>query len=192
MKRITALWQASPRKIVGALFVLSLAAMMAVASGASFTSTSANAGNIVTAGTLSHSNSAAPGAILSISKIRPGESQSGYTDITNTGDVDGVFTLSESNVSDSDLANPLSAKLDVVVDDLGDPAAPTAPVQKYSGKLGAMGARAMGTLASGDVHRYRFTVKFPDGGIPAGPTSGDNAYKGGSTTVDYDWESVSN
>jgi len=39
MQRITALWQASPLRLVGALFALSLAAMMAVASGASFTST---------------------------------------------------------------------------------------------------------------------------------------------------------
>ena len=59
MQRVSALWQASPRKLVGALFVLMLAAMMAVASGASFTSTSANVGNIVTAGTLEHSNSPA-------------------------------------------------------------------------------------------------------------------------------------
>ena len=64
MQRITALWHDSPLKLVSALFVLSLAAMMAVASGASFTSTSANAGNIVTAGNLTHSNSKAPGAIL--------------------------------------------------------------------------------------------------------------------------------
>jgi len=191
MQRITALWQASPLKLVGALFALSLAGMMAVASGASFTSTSANAGNIVTAGNLSHSNSAAPGAILSVSGLVPGDSQSGSTDITNTGDVNGVFTLSKSGVVDSDPANPLSAKLDLVVEDLGDPASPTAPVVKYSGKLGAMGARAMGTLAPGDTHRYRFTVTFPDGGTPAGPLSGDNAYKGGSVTVQYDWEAVS-
>ena len=57
MQRVSALWQASPRKLLGALFALTLAAMMAVASGASFTSTSANAGNIVTAGDLSHGNS---------------------------------------------------------------------------------------------------------------------------------------
>jgi spore coat-associated protein N len=192
MNRFTALWKASPRKVVGALFVLSLAAMMAVASGASFTSTSANAGNIVTAGNLTHSNSKAPGAILNVSKLKPGESQSGYTDITNTGDVDGVFTLAKSNVSNTDTANPLSDKLNVVVEDLGDPAAPTAPAVKYSGTIGSMGATSVGTLAAGDVHRYRFTVTFPDGGTPSGPTTGDNAYKGDSLTVDYNWESVSN
>ena len=73
MQRVTALWQASPNKIVGALFALALAAMMAVASGASFTSTSANVGNIVTAGNLSHSNSKADGMILDVDELIPGD-----------------------------------------------------------------------------------------------------------------------
>jgi spore coat-associated protein N len=192
MQRVAALWQASPLKLVGALFALSLAAMMAVASGASFTSTSANAGNIVTAGNLKHSNSKDPGMILNVSKLKPGESQSGFTDITNTGDIAGVFTLTKSNVVNSDATNPLSAKLDLVIEDLGDPASPTAPVQKYTGKLGSMGAISMGTLVANEVNRYRFTVTFPDGGTPSGPTTGDNAYKGDDVTVDYAWESVSN
>jgi spore coat-associated protein N len=193
MQRITALWQSNPLKLVSALFVLSLAAMMAVASGASFTSTSANAGNIVTAGNLTHSNSK-PGAILNVARIKPGESQSGTVDISNTGDVSGVFTVSESNILDSDSANKLSAKLNLVVSDLGDPGAtvPPAPVVKYSGELGALPATDLGAFATGATHRYKFTVTFPDGGTPAGPTSGDNAYKGGSVTVDYNWESVSN
>ena len=79
-----------------------------------------------------------------------------------------------------------------MVEDLGDPSSPSAPVTKYSGKLGAMGATALGTFASGDAHRYKFTVTFPDGGTPPGPTTGDNAYKGDNVTVDYNWESVSN
>lgn len=192
MRRITALWQDSPLKIVSALFVLSLAAMMAVASGASFTSTSANAGNIVTAGNMTHSNSKSPGAVLNVTGLTPGQSDNGTVDITNTGDVAGVFTLSNSNISNSDLSNPLSSKLDLVVEDLGSPSSPSPAVTKYSGKLGAMGVTALSTYAAGEAHRYRFTVTFPDGGTPSGPTTGDNAYKGDNVTVDYNWESVSN
>jgi hypothetical protein len=194
MQRVTALWHDSPLKLVSALFVLSLAAMMAVASGASFTSTSANAGNVVTAGNLSHSNSKAPGALLTVSGLTPGDSDSGTVDLTNTGDAAGVFTLSKSGVSNSDTANPLGAKLDLVVEDLGDPGAstPPAPVTKYSGKLGPMSAVGLGTWAAGEKHRYKFTVTFPDGGTPSGPNSGDNAYKGDSVSVNYNWESVSN
>jgi spore coat-associated protein N len=192
MQRITALWNDSPLKLVSALFVLSLAAMMAVASGASFTSTSANAGNIVTAGNLTHSNSKAPGAILNVSALKPGQSDSGTVDITNTGDTAGAFTLTKSGILNSDTSNPLGAKLDLVVEDLGSPSAPTAPALEYSGKLGAMGALALATYAPGEAHRYKFTVTFPDGGVPAGPNSGDNAYKGDNVTVNYNWESVSN
>ena len=191
MQRITALWHESPLKIVSALFVLSLAAMMAVASGASFTSTSANAGNIVTAGNMTHSNSRAPGTILNVSALKPGESQSGTVDITNTGDVAGVFSLSKANVVDSDTSNPLSSKLDLVVEDLGPPSAPTAPALEYGGELGAMGVIDLGTFAPAAGHRYKFTVTFPDGGTPSGPATGDNAYKGDNVRVDYNWESVS-
>ena len=191
MQRISALWHESPLKIVSALFVLSLAAMMAVASGASFTSTSANAGNIVTAGTMSHSNSK-PGAILNVSGLKPGESQSGTVDITNTGDGAGAFSLSKSGVVNSDATNPLASKLDLLIEDLGPPAAPTAPSVEYTGKLGAMGTTALATFAPGAAHRYKFTVTFPDGGTPSGPATGDNAYKGDNVTVDYNWESVSN
>ena len=191
MQRVSALWQASPRKLVSALFILSLAAMMAVASGASFTSTSANAGNVVTAGILSHGNSTS-GAILTVDKLTPGDTATGYTNITNTGDVSGDFTLTKSIVSDTPLATPFGAKLDLVIDDLGDPSAvpAPAPVNVYTGKLSAMGARAAGTLAAGDVHRYRFTVSFPDSGKPSGPTAGDNRYQGGRVEVDYNWEAV--
>jgi spore coat-associated protein N len=185
MQRISALWQASPNKIVGALFALSLVAMMAVASGASFTSTSANAGNIVTAGILSHSKSK-PGAILNVSALAPGHSDNGTVTITNTGDVAGVFSLSKGNVVNDDTIHPLGSKLDVVITDV------TTSTQVYGGELGAMGVRPAGTIAPGASHTYDFTVSFPDGGIPAGPDVDDNAYKGDSVTLDYNWESVSN
>ena len=191
MQRISALWHESPLKIVSALFVLSLAAMMAVASGASFTATSANAGNIITAGTMSHSNSKAGSTILNVTGLKPAQSDSGTVDITNTGDSAGVFTLTKSNVLDGDTANPLSSKLDLLVEDLGPPSAPTAPQQRYAGRVGAMGAIGLGTYTAGEAHRYKFTVTFPDGGVPSGPTTGDNAYKGDNVTVDYNWESVS-
>ena len=69
----------------------------------------------------------------------------------------GVFTLSRSAVVNSDTANPLGAKLDLVVEDLGDPAAavPPAPVVKYTGKLGPMGA--VGAAAPGPPARRTAT-----------------------------------
>lgn len=186
MQRVSALWQASPRKLVGALAVLMMAAMMAVASGASFTSTSANVGNIVTAGTLSHTNSA--NTILDVQKLMPGDSAEGTVTLTNTGDGDGVFSLQKANLVDSDPAVPFSAKLDLLIEDVTDPAN---PIVRYTGKVGGMGTRAMGTIAPTQSRTYKFTVTFPDGGKPSAPDAGDNLYKGASTTVDYNWESVS-
>src|SRR3954452_7483244 len=153
MQRVSALWQASPRKLVSALFILSLAAMMAVASGASFTSTSANAQNVVTAGNLSQSNSKAPDAILTVSKLFPGQSSTGFTDIKNTGDVPGVFTLTESNIVDTPTTNPFSAKLKLTINDLGNPTSPVAPSvanELDSNTLGSMGPITVGTLAANE------------------------------------------
>ena len=188
MQRVSALWQASPNKIVGALVALALASMLAVASGASFTSTSANTGNIVTAGILSHDNSKDGAAILTVAKMVPDETKTGTVTLENDGDVDGVFTLSESNVDDSDATNPMSAKLDLTVTDITDPAN---PVGVYTGKLGAMTEQDLGTWGADEQHTYEFSVHFPDGGTPAGPNAGDNRYKGDSVEVDFNWESVS-
>jgi spore coat-associated protein N len=187
MQRVSALWQASPRKLVGALFVLMLAAMMAVASGASFTSTSANVGNIVTAGNLSHSNTANPdGTILRVDNLMPDDSATGTVTLANTGDGPGLLTLSKSALANSNPALPFSSKLDLTV---VDPSDPTNPI--YQGKLGDMGPQDMGSVAAGASRTFEFTVHFPDGGKPANATSGDNRYKDASTTVNYDWELVS-
>src|SRR4051812_49511417 len=101
MQRVSALWHASPRKVVGALFVLMLAAMMAVASGASFTSTTPNVGNVVAAGVMSIDSDKTGGAILNIHGLVPGHSANGTVTLSNTGDAAGVLTLSKSNVSET-------------------------------------------------------------------------------------------
>src|SRR3954451_18891835 len=184
MKRVSALWQASPRKVVGALFILMLAAMMAVASGASFTSTTPNVGNVVTAGVMKIDTDKNGGAILDIHGLVPGNHpQSGSVTLTNSGDADGVLTLSKSNVSNSGPA--LSSKVDLVITDTSNGST------VYSGKLGNMPARPAGAIAKGNSKTYDFTVSFPDGGLPAGPTSGDNAYQSASTSVDFAWDAVS-
>src|SRR5690242_11622430 len=99
MQRIAAVWHASPQKMVGVLFALLLAAAMAVGSGANFTSQSVNAGNLVAAGTLKVQGPAS--AVLSIDKLRPTESQSGEATISNTGNTQGAFTVTASNLADT-------------------------------------------------------------------------------------------
>ncbi len=190
MQRVSALWQASPRKLVGALFILMMVAMMAVASGASFTSTSANVGNIVTAGTLEHSNVTGntDHTILNVADLMPGHSDTGTVTLKNTGDGDGVLTVDKSNLVNSNPALPFSSKLMLKIQDVTDP---VNPVDIYDGRLGTMGSQAMGTVAPNAERTFLFTVEFPDGGTPSSATTGDNRYKNAQTQVDYNWEMVS-
>ena len=192
MKRIYSAVQASPRKAFGLVATLVLATAVVMGSGAAFNATSANPGNTFTAGNLSHSNSKAGAAILTAAGLEPGESTTGTVDITNTGDGSGAFTLGSSNLTDTPASPAFSGKLDLTIVDCGTPAGGCAnPTGVYSGKLNALSTQSLGTFASGAAHRYRFTVSFPDGGTPSGPSSGDNAYQDASTSVEFDWESVS-
>jgi spore coat-associated protein N len=188
MQRIAAVWHASPQKLVGVLFALLLAAMMAVGSGANFNSTSANPGNVVTAGNLMHSNDSAGAAFLTVSKLRPGQSDTGTVTLTNTGDVNGVFSLAKTVVTDSlsATATPFASKLRLKVEDLTAGGAAL-----YDNVLGSMGTISANTIAPGvaQAHTYKFTVTFPDAG---GANGSDNVYKAASVKVDFNWEAVNN
>jgi spore coat-associated protein N len=174
-----------PLRVLGALAALTTAVAVAVGSSASFTATSANPSNTFAAGTLSILNSKEGLAVLTASDMKPGDLATGTVDVENTGSLSGAFTLSPSNVVDSDGANPLSAKLNLVVKDCGDfssgtPTCDAGDPQKYSGTIAAMGSSALGTFAANEKHRYQFAVTFDAG---AG-----NAYQGGTSSVEFDWD----
>ena len=184
MQRFAAVWHASPQKMVGVLFALLLAAMMAVGSGANFNTTSANPGNIVTAGNLKSTNT---GALANIDKIKPGETRSlGTVTLKNDGDIDGVFTLAKTVTADSTgPANPFANRLTMKVVDTS--VTPNATV--YNGPLSTMPAQGLGTWAPGDQHVYAFSVTFLDN-TTGGVNGLDNLYKGAAATVRLDWEGV--
>jgi hypothetical protein len=188
MQRFSAVWHASPQKMVGILFALLLAAMMAVGSGANFNSTSANPGNVVTAGNLMHENKKDGLAVLTADKIKPGESKTGTVAIENTGDIDGVFSIARTITQDTTGAltpsNPFAAHLNLKIENLTTPGPAL-----YDGLLSAMtGAQGSDVIAPGDTATYRFTVTFNDGG----PNGADNAFKSATTTTRFDWEAVNN
>jgi hypothetical protein len=173
-----------PLRALGALSALVAAVAVAVGSSASFTASSANPSNTFAAGTLSILNSNEGLAVLTASNMKPGDSATGTVDVENSGSLSGAFTLSRSNIVDSDGSNPMSAKLDLVVKDCGDfsGGAPTCdagdPV-KYTGTIAAMGSSALGTFAASEKHRYQFAVTFS--------SSAGNAYQGDSSSVQFDW-----
>ena len=200
MQRFAAVWHASPQKMVGVLFALLLAAMMAVGSGANFNSTSASPGNVVTAGILSHSNSAgtAATAILKVSKLKPGQSDTGTVKITNTGNVDGVFSVARTIDRDTTNTltppNPFAAHLKLKIVDLD---APPATSVVYDGLLSAMtGTRGAATIqpGAGNAHTFDFTVTFVDGNAvtPTVPNGADNAFQAAEVEATFNWEGVTN
>jgi hypothetical protein len=159
-------------RMLGAFSALIAAVAVAVGSSASFTASSANPSNTFAAGTLSILNS------------KEGLAATGTVDVQNTGSLSGAFSLSRSNIVDSDGANPLSAKLNLVVKDCGDfslgtPTCDAGDPQKYSGTIAAMGSSALGTFAANEKHRYEFAVTFD--------SSAGNAYQGDNSSVQFDW-----
>lgn len=174
-----------PMRVLGALSALIAAVAVAVGSSASFTASSANPSNTFAAGTLSILNSKEGLAVLTASGMKPGDSATGTVDVQNTGSLSGAFSLSRSNIVDSDGANPLSAKLNLVVKDCGDfssgtPTCDAGDPQKYSGTIAAMTSTALGTFAANEEHRYQFAVTFD--------SSADDAYQGDSSSVQFDWD----
>jgi spore coat-associated protein N len=173
-----------PMRMLGAFSALIAAVAVAVGSSASFTASSANPSNTFAAGTLSILNSKEGLAVLTASGMKPGDSATGTVDVQNTGSLSGAFSLSRSNIVDSDGANPLSAKLNLVVKDCGDfslgtPTCDAGDPQKYSGTIAAMGSSALGTFAANEKHRYQFAVTFD--------SSADDAYQGDNSSVKFDW-----
>jgi spore coat-associated protein N len=188
MSRISVILS-SPRHLLGALLVALLAFGAVVGSGASFTSKSANPSNTFSTGNLAQSNSKEGAAVLTATKMLPGETTSGTVTITNSGDVAGTFTLSRSSLSDTAGPNggKLSGQLDLKVEDVTK----GAPKTVYSGKVDAMGAQSLGSFAASEARTYQFTITFPNGGTPSSPTTGDNLYKGSSMSVGYQWDAAS-
>jgi hypothetical protein len=176
----------SPRKAIASAGVLLVAAAVAVGSQASFNSASGNPNNVITVGILKLSNGHPNSAVLSVSNIKPGGSASGTVNIGNSGDINGTLALAEANLVDTPSSPAFSAKLKLLVQDLGSTSCTSncsAPVTVYNGTLGSMPTLALGTFAAGVTHQFKFTVTFPD----SGTASGDNAYKNASTTADFDW-----
>jgi hypothetical protein len=177
---------ASPRRLLIALGALLISTAVVIGSGASFNSTSANPGSLITTGSIVVTDSLAGQSILNLHAVAPGATSSATVDITNGGNVPATLTLAEANLINAPTSPALSAKLTLLVKDLGAPSCTVScpgAVTVYTGALGSMGTMPLGTFAAGATHRYSFSVSFPDGGSGGA----DNAYGGASTTVDFRW-----
>ena len=182
MTRLHAL-AAHPRRTLGALAVVLAAVGITVGSGASFTASAANPGNVFTTGTLLIGNSPST-ALLSMSGLKPGDSNSSTVDITNTGSLAGDFVLKTANPTGY---AALLAQLDLTVVDCGAwtvtaPGCVTGTTTVYTGKVGSLTNSSLGNYAGAVKHRYKFTATLP--------SSTDDTYQGKTASVDFAWSAT--
>ena len=187
MKRMKFLFGQRRMQVLLTLAVLLLAASVVIGSGANFTSTSANAGNVFTAGNLSHTNDADALLDLSGVKLKPDDRwvSVGSVTLTNDGDIDGAFTLATSDLVDTPgaghsayLSNVLWLRV------------MRGTTEVYNGLISGVDTADARTIRAGDPATYKFAVMFPDTGAPGGANLGDNRFKGASLTIDFDLEAV--
>jgi hypothetical protein len=162
------------KRTIAGLATALAAVGIAVGSGATFNSASANPANTFSSGTFEHTNSKDGASIVTGTKMVPGDSETGTVTITNTGDVAGKFSLAETNDS-----NGFSAgSLDLTIEDVTG-----TPDEVYDGDLGGVPSTDLGTFAAGEARTYKFTVTLDQ-------TAG-NSDQGKSATADYEWTAVS-
>jgi spore coat-associated protein N len=182
MKRMRVLISQRRMMVLVTLTVLVLAATALVASSASFTATSANPGNMFTAGILDMSNTPSTG-FFTVDKMIPNQTASGTVTIQNTGDVAGNFYLAKAVSAET---KSFGDKLDLTI---------TGPGVNWTGKVNtafASGRLSLGSIAPGaaNARTYTFTVHFPDTGVDGTGIGNDNGYMGGTVTASFTWTAV--
>jgi spore coat-associated protein N len=192
-----------PKRTLGALALGLTAVGLAVGSGADFSARTANPSNTFSAGTLSMDNSKNGAAILTATNMKPGgAAQTGTVDIKNTGTIDGNFSLSRDQLTNSDGGGdnpvPFSSKVGVWVVDCGKYTTvngaygPELVVPQcgdaddatlYNGTLaGQSSDLALGTYHPGDHHRYWFGATLD--------SSAGNEYAGDGASARYVFDAV--
>ena len=114
-------------------------------------------------------------AILTAHGMAPGDVRTGSIDVTNIGDTGGTFALGAIGLTPT----PLARELDL---DVRDVTAGRTPTVVYSGKLASLSSVALGDMAQGEAHRYRFSISLPS-------DAGDS-YQGASSAVTFLWSAT--
>jgi spore coat-associated protein N len=163
-----------PRRLLATLALILAATGVAIGSGASFVSASVNPSNTFASGALTQSNSKAGAAILTAANMKPGDTKSGTVTITNTGTLGGAFSVTESAVDSKYTTTVLKLK---VTDD-------TAGKDVYSGNLGGLGTKTLGTWTKNEAHTFTFTITFPE------TNTDQNADQNKTATADFTWNAT--
>jgi hypothetical protein len=114
-------------------------------------------------------------AILSADRMAPGDVRTGYIDVTNIGDTAGAFALGSTGLTGTSLADELDL-------DVRDVTPGRTATVVYAGKLASLSSVALGDMAQGEAHRYRFSVSLP--------SDADDSYQGASSAVTFMWSAT--
>jgi spore coat-associated protein N len=140
-------------------------------------------------GDLHLANSRDGQAIFQASGLAPGRSVTGTVQLVNSGTLPGDLSLQQLDVLDKPGAGGGRLSNAVTLDIKDVTGGNSVPI--FAGRLGGLGSRPLGAIGPGEARTFRFTASLPDGGLPPGPTAGDNAYKGAGLTVRYAWTATS-
>ena len=163
------------KKILVPLATLVAAGAVAIGSGATFSSTTANTISSVTSGTLTHTNSKNNAAVFNLSNIKPGDVVNGALTITNTGSLPAAFSLTETSSTNGFADNALTLTITNT----------TTGTKVYDGNFGGLtdGTKnALGTVEPGVANAYQFSVRLSD--------TADNTQQAKSASAAYTWDST--
>ena len=157
--------------------------MLGIAAGASALPRNPELGRMAAEGPVKISSSKNGVALLQGTGIKPGDRVTGLITLSNKGDKTGKLSLLISGVRDHPglYGGRLSSVLRLRVDDLTSHSAPVETTLNRATPV------ALADLKGRQARTYKVTATFPDGGIPAGPTLGDNAQQGSSVEVALAW-----
>ena len=146
----------------------------------SFTSTSANPKNTVSAGSMTQDNSADDTAIMKASGMVPGDVVKGSATIENVGEASGDFTLRVKDVTDRSGRTEASSRP-------GSTSTCTTKTRpRRSGpERWPSSTSSLGTWTPGEERTYRFEVTLPEEGASA-----DNAFQRSKATASFEWNAV--
>lgn len=158
------------RKVLVPLATLAVAGLVAVGSGATFSSQTAHSVG-VTSGTLSHANDK-NAQTLQVSNIKPGDSRTGSLTITNDGSLDSTLTLQET----ADASDFVPGDLQLKVTQAG--------VEKplFDGDFGGLentNKLDLGALPVGKATTVTFVVSMP--------SSAGNKNQGKKASASYEY-----
>jgi hypothetical protein len=197
MKRMKVLVGNRRMMVLLTLAILVLAAAALVASSASFTAQSANPGNIFTSGKLALTTNPADSSKVTFStgydKLAPGHSVSGTVTVSNTGNVDGLFSLKGAVAAHTGDAT-FPDNLLLTVQENGVNLVTNQPLSTALSIAALQTSGGSAVWAGGATSTYKFTVTFKDNGEDGSGVGLDNKYMTTPSTVTYDltWNAINN